>query len=189
MVEVIQILIAKYPNVAAAESALKKLQNARDTQGIALYDAAVVWRTHDDKLHIHETVDVTGGRGAAVGGILGGVLGIIAGPAGVVAGAAVGAAVGGAAAKVFDSGIPKERLETIGAELEMERAALVLLTEAGYVEFLKDLIGGADVEILAEAMNAVAANEMGREYDVAVRALKMGDALAEGGMASPVEKE
>ena len=143
---------------------------------------SVVRRTA--KLHIHETEDVTSGRGATAGGILGGVLGIIAGPAGVVAGAAVGAALGGVAARALDTGIPHKRLEEIGASLETDHAALVILTEAGFVDFIETVIGGENFEFLQETMSGAAAEQMGKDHDVAIKSLKMGDALAEGGVVS-----
>jgi uncharacterized membrane protein len=189
MVESIQILIAKYPDMSAAEIALDKVFAARENQGVEIRDAAVVSRAEDGKLHIHETEDVTGGRGAAVGGILGAVLGILAGPAGVVAGAAVGAAVGGVAAKAIDTGIPHKRLEEIGNSLKPQGAALVVLTEAGFLDFIQTLIGGEGVEFMTESMSTQAAQELGHEHDVALKALKMGDALAEGGMASPTPSD
>src|SRR5205814_4753225 len=116
-------------------------------------DAAVVRRDEHGKLHIHETVDVGGGRGAAVGGILGGVLGVIAGPAGIVAGAALGAAVGGAAASVLDIGIRHKRLEEIGATLEPRHAALVILTEQGFVPFIETLINSQGAETVTESLS------------------------------------
>lgn len=189
MNDVIQILIAKYPNPSDAASALKKVQDAKENQGVKITDAAVVQRANNGKLKIHETEDVTGGRGATVGGIFGGLLGIIAGPAGVVAGAALGAAVGGAAASMLDSGIPHQHLEEIGASLLPEQAALVILTEAGFVPFIETVIGGEGVEILTETMNAEAAQKMGHEHEIARKALKMGDAMADGGMASPTTNE
>lgn len=184
MSEIIQILIAKYPAATNAEDALKKLHAAKQNQGIEVDDAAVVSRAHNGKLHIHETEDVSGRRGAAVGGILGGVLGIIAGPPGMVAGAALGAAVGGAAAFVLDTGIRHKRLEAIGATLQPDGAALVVLTEAGFVPFIETVIGGDDIEVITESMDASAAQQLGHDHDIALKALRMGDALADGGMAS-----
>lgn len=180
--ELIQIVIAKYPHVSAAEAGLGVLQAAKRDQGVDLIDAAVVSRKPDGKLHIHETEDVTPGRGATVGGILGGVLGIVAGPAGIVTGAAIGAVVGGATAELWDSGIPHKRLTEIGKGLSPGRAALVVLTETGYISFLESLLGGSGVELTTEAMNAEAARQLGHDHEVALKALTLGEALADGGM-------
>lgn len=182
--QTIQILIATFPHVQDAERALEQVQQARANQGAEVIDAAVVRKDEHNKLRIHETEDVTGGRGATVGGILGGVLGLLAGPGGLVVGAAVGAAVGGAAAKVWDTGIPHKRLEAIGAALEPGNAALVVLTEQGSAPFLETVIG-ADAPIVVENMNAEQAQELGHAHEVALKALNLGDSLADGGMASP----
>src|SRR5262249_13748671 len=127
MSDPIQILIAKYPTADAANQALKKLLAAKENQGVEVHDAAVVSRELSGKLHIHDTQDVSGGRGAAIGGILGAVIGIIAGPAGVVVGAAAGAAVGGVTAHTVDTGIPHKRLQEIGESLSPDGTALVIL--------------------------------------------------------------
>ncbi len=185
--ETIQILIATCPDTTIAERKLEAVQNARTEQGIPIMDAAVVRRDEHNKLRIHETADVSSGRGAAVGGILGGVLGLIAGPGGVVAGAAVGAIIGGAAAHAFDAGIPHKRLQEIGNALKPEQAALVILTETGYAEFLETLIGGPEIEFVAESIDAQAAEQLGHNHDVALKAIHMGEALADGGMASPTD--
>ncbi len=185
----IQILIAKYVSADEAKIALKKLQASKENQGVEITDAAVVSRAEIGELQIHETEDVTGGRGATVGGILGGVLGIIAGPAGVIAGAALGAAVGGAAASVIDTGIPHKRLQEIGAALEPPHAALVVLTEAGFLPFLETIIGGSSVEFLIETRNPEAVRQVELDREVALKALRAGDALASGGMVSPNTSE
>lgn len=187
MSDEIQILVAKYPDADSAEAALKSLQEAKENQGVEIDDAAVVRRDDKGKLHIHETADVTGRRGAEVGGILGAVLGIIAGPAGMLAGAAIGATVGGATASVLDTGIPHKRLTEIGQGLAPHTGALVILTEAGFVPFIETIIGGDDVRILAETMNAQAAAQMAHDHEIALKALRMGDALADGGTI-PVEE-
>lgn len=189
MNEFIEILIAKFPNPEAAESALKQLNKEREKENIQFADAAVVRRAQDGKLRIHETHDVSSGRGATVGGILGGILGILAGPAGFVAGAAAGAVVGGAAARLIDLGIPHNRLEEIGSGLEPKHAALVILTDAEDAELIQSAIRAEDVEFHLETMNAQAAHELGREHEVALKALTLGEALADGGMASANNSE
>jgi uncharacterized membrane protein len=184
MAEAVQILIAKYPTAVDAEAALKKLDASKENQGVEVTDAVIVRRDASGKLHIHETEDITGGQGAAIGGLLGGIIGIIAGPPGIVAGAAVGAAVGGVTAGIFDSGIRHKRLEEIGKSLGTDSVALVILTEAGFVPFIESVIGGTDITVLNESMSAEAAEKIAHDHEVAVKSLRMGDALADGGVAS-----
>ena len=172
--EIIQIIIATYPTPAAAEQALKALRLSKREQGVEVHDAAVVRRDEHGKLHIHEIQDVTGGRGATVGGILGGVLGILAGPGGVVVGAAVGAVVGGATASVLDKGIPHQRLTTIGQTLKPGAAALVILTEAGFTDFIQTVISAQVIDVHTESMNADAAQQLGHDHDVSRQGAQSG---------------
>ena len=67
-------------------------------------------RGKDDKgkLHIKETADMGGGKGATIGGVAGGVIGAIAGAA-LAGPVLVGALVGGLAAKLKDSGFDNDR--------------------------------------------------------------------------------
>ena len=102
----IQLIVAAFQDEKAADNALKELKSAQRQHLIDIQDAAVIRRDEKNKLHIKETADPGGGKGAAAGGAIGAVIGLIGGPAGVVVGAAVGAAVGGVTAKVIDSGIP-----------------------------------------------------------------------------------
>lgn len=188
MSELIQILIAICPDTATAESKLEIVFKARAEQGVAVIDAAVVRRDERAKLRIHETTDVSGARGATIGAILGGVLSLFAGPGGLVTGAAVGALVGGTTAHVFDTGIPRQRLEEIGAALQPGSAALVTLVEAGYANFLQTLLSAPGIEIVIESMDAEAAQRLEHDHAVARKALALGDALADGGMASAADE-
>src|SRR5581483_5143939 len=187
--EIIQILIATYPDTPTAKAKLQAVQQARANQGMEVIDAAVVRRDAHNRLRIHETEDVTGARGATFGGILGGGLGLIAGPGGIVVGAAVGALVGGATAHAFDTGIPHKRLAEIGSALTPAQTALVVLTDRSSAAFLRNIMSEPGVEVLTETMNAEAARQMGHAHDVAIRALTLGEALAEGGMASPTDEK
>lgn len=185
--EIIQILVANYGDTAIAQTKLEAVLQARADRGVDVMDAAVVRRDAHNKLHIHETADVSGGRGAAVGGVLGGVLGLIAGPGGLVAGAAVGALIGGATARVFDTGIPHKRLQEIGSALAPENVALVVLCPVGFTPFLQTLMEEPGVPVAVESMNAQAARQLAHDHDVALKALNMGNSLADGGMTSPTE--
>ena len=185
--ENIQIMVATCPDTDTAETKLKALQHAQTEQGVEVTDAAIVQRDEHNKLHIHETTDVSSRRGAAVGGVLGGVLGLIAGPGGLVAGAAVGAIVGGAAAHAFDSGIPHKRLEAIGNNLKPGNAALVILTKAGFTAFIETLIEGPGIEIATESINPQEAEQIAHDHTVALKALGLGESLSSGGMASANE--
>src|SRR5215204_4685668 len=91
----VQLIVAAFNDESAADKALDALKEFKKERAINILDAAIIKRDPDGTLHIKETADMGGGKGAVIGGVLGGVIGLIAGPPGVIAGAGIGAAVGG----------------------------------------------------------------------------------------------
>jgi uncharacterized membrane protein len=106
----IQLLVAAFEGEREAEEVLKGLKAARKKRVIGIQDAAVLRRDQKGKLHIKETGDWGGGKGAAAGAAVGVTVGILTGGAGLLLGAAA-AAIGGLAAKLRDSGFSDARLE------------------------------------------------------------------------------
>jgi uncharacterized membrane protein len=120
--------VAAFQDKKAADQALKALKQAKRERLIGIQNAAVLRKDEKGKLHIKETADMGGGRGAALGGVAGAAIGLLAGPALWVP-AAVGALVGDLAAKLRDSGFSDERLKTIGESLEPGSSAIIAVVE------------------------------------------------------------
>src|SRR5258707_12997356 len=99
------LIVAAFPDEDGASQALKELKEAKKERLIGIKDAAVIQRGVDNKLRIRETGDMSGGRGAVIGGIVGAAIGLVAPPA-ILGTSGIGAAVGGLAARVRDSGFP-----------------------------------------------------------------------------------
>jgi len=95
----VQLIVAAFQDEKSADMALKELKQARREKLIGIQNAAVIRKDEKGKLHIKETADMGGGKGAALGGVTGAAIGLLAGPALWVP-AAVGALVGGLAAKL-----------------------------------------------------------------------------------------
>ena len=102
----VQLVVAAFQEEKAADQALKDLKAAQREKLIEIQDAAVIRRDENNKLHIKETADPGGGKGAAAGGAIGAVIGLIGGPPGVVVGAAAGAFRPRDAAEVKDDWPP-----------------------------------------------------------------------------------
>ena len=109
----VQVIVAAFQDEKAAKNALAALKDASKAGLIKIENAAVLSKNEKGKLHIKETQDMGGGKGAAIGGVGGAVIGLIAGTALAVP-AAVGALVGGLTAKLRDTGFSNKRLEAIG---------------------------------------------------------------------------
>src|SRR5512135_3866851 len=78
----VQVVVAAFKDENTASEALKALKQARNQGLIKIVDAAVLRKDANGKLHIKETADMGGGKGAVIGGIAGGVIGLLAGPVG-----------------------------------------------------------------------------------------------------------
>lgn len=179
----VHLVIGTFNAEQTANGALKMLSQAKREQQIGILDAAVIWRGHkQNRLHIKETEDVSGGRGAAAGGVIGAIIGLLAGPPGVVVGGAVGALVGGAAARVIDTGIPNERLNEIGKTLKPGTSAIVAIVEDEWLAQVQTMLTDASAEVLTESLKGDLAEQLNAADRSAHRALDLGEAVADGGM-------
>jgi uncharacterized membrane protein len=148
----IELIVAAFKEEKAADDALQVLKQAKKEKLIGIVDAAVLRRDEHNKLHLKETADVGGGKGAVTGGVLGAVLGLIAGPGGLIIGAAAGALTGGVAAKAIDSGIPDHRLREIGEALKPGTSAIVAIIEHRWVAEVEKQLAEAGADVLTEAL-------------------------------------
>ena len=127
----VQVVIAAFKDENTASEALKALKQARNQGLIKIVDAAVLRKDEKGKLHIKETADMGGGKGAVIGGVAGGVIGLLAGPVGWAA--LGGAVIGGLAAKLKDGGFKDERLKKLGEGLGPGNSAIVAVVEHTWV--------------------------------------------------------
>ncbi len=111
-----------------AEAGLKLVSDLAGTDGVSIHDAAVVVRTPDGRLELHQSRELSAGEGAVAGGSVGLIVGLLVG--GPVAGALLGIVAGGAWG-LRDTGIPDGRLRQLGEELTPGRAMLCALVGDG----------------------------------------------------------
>jgi uncharacterized membrane protein len=175
----IQLLVAAFKGEHDADQVLKELKAAKRVKVIGIQNAAVMRRDQKGKLHIKETGDWGGGKGAAAGAAIGVTLGILTGGTGLLAGAAA-AAIGGVAAKLRDSGFDDVRLRTLGESLQPGTSAIVAVIEHTWVADMEKQMTelGADVFTAALAADIGAQLEAGRE--VAYTALAGQEGIAMG---------
>ena len=183
----VQVIIAAFKEEETADAALKALKEAKKERLIGIQDAAVIRRDEDNKLHIKETADMGGGKGAAVGGVLGGIIGLIGGPAGVVLGGAAGAAVGGFTAKLFDAGIPDERLEEIGSALTPGTSAIIAIIEHKWVAEVEQELAQAGADVLTEALRDDIAKQLAEGKEVMYSTVSTDESLTTSRVAADDE--
>jgi uncharacterized membrane protein len=166
----VQLIVAAFQDEQSANQALKMLKEAKRERLIGIVDAAVLRKDANGKLHIKETADMGGGKGAAIGGVTGAAIGLIAGPVLVVP-AAVGALIGGLAAKLSDSGFKNERLRTIGESLKPGSSAIVAVVEHTWVAEVEKAMAEAGADAVTAALSADIANQLEAGHDSAYTAI------------------
>lgn len=187
----VQLIVAAFQDEKSAAQALKVLKQARREKLIGIQNAAVLRKDEKGKLHIKETADMGGRKGATLGGVAGAAIGLIAGPALLVP-AAVGALVGGLAAKLRDSGFSDERLKTLGDNLKPGSSAIVAVVEHTWVNEVEKAMAeagadavtaalGADIAAQLEAGNQAAYTAISSEQGFSMARLAGGKDSIEGG--------
>ena len=119
-----------------ATEVLVNLMHLQEEGALRLGDAVVIAKDESGRARIHETVDVTPGKGALVGGWWGLLAGLFVGPLAIAGGAAAGALYG----KLVDKGLADDWVKKMADWLDAGRSALLLLvTVQNRSELLREL--------------------------------------------------
>ena len=179
----IQLIVAAFKDEKAAKEELKVLKQAQKEKLIKIENAAVLRKDTKGKLHITETADMGGGKGAALGGVAGAAIGLIAGPALLVP-VAVGALVGGLSAKLRDSGFQDKRLKEIGDGLKPGSSAIVAVVEHTWVKQVEAAMAEAGAQAFTASLSADIANQLEQGHDVSYTAISSEQGFAASRVAS-----
>ncbi len=119
---------------------------------------AVLEVDHKGKSHV--TQSGHGGKGAAVGAGAGVVLGLIGGPAGLLAWLLGGALVGGLAGKFMGHGFDADQLKAIGADMQPNTSALVVIIEDKAMEAFANEMGEPGAQIVTVSIGSQLSGEL-----------------------------
>ena len=106
-----------------ASEVLVNLVHLQEEGVLRLGDAVVISKDESGRARIHETIDITAGKGALIGGWWGVFAGLLVGPLAIAGGAAVGALYG----KLVDKGLADDWVKQMSEWLEAGRSGLLLL--------------------------------------------------------------
>jgi uncharacterized membrane protein len=119
-----------------ATEVLVNLVHLQEEGALRLGDAVVLTKDDSGHARIHETVDISPGKGALIGGWWGLLAGLFVGPLAIAGGVAVGAIYG----KLVDKGLADDWVKQMSDWLEAGRSALLLLvTVEDKAEVLREL--------------------------------------------------
>lgn len=162
-----KFIAASFASSDAAAKELEHLSEGDRPKLLDLKDAAVIRKDEQGKIHIFETADSSGRKGAAIGGALGAVLGLISGPGAVLVGAAGAAVVGGLAARLHDAGISNKALKEFGETLPAGASALILVLGEAFVEQVSKDLAAAGGQVLTDSLEAELVDQI--EQDIQER--------------------
>ncbi len=166
----VEVIVAAFQDEKGADAVLKELKEAKREKLIGIQNAAVIRKDEKGKIHLKETADIGGGKGAAMGAATGAAIGVIAGPLLVVP-AVVGALVGGLAAKFTDAGFDDSRLRTIGEGLTPGSSAIIAVVEHKWVETVREELEELQADVVTEALAADIHEQLEQHHEVAYDAL------------------
>jgi uncharacterized membrane protein len=178
----VEVIVAAFQDEKAAKSALNELKQASRDGLIKIENAAVLRKDEKGKLHIKETQDMGGGKGAALGGVGGAAIGLIAGAA-LAAPVVVGALVGGLYAKLRDSGFSNERLESMGEGLKPGTSAIIAVVEHTWVAKVEEALAEAQADVVTAEIQADIADQLEAGHEVAYSVIASQEGLAASRMA------
>ncbi len=117
-----------FDKTTRAEEVLLHVVHLQQEGKVRLADAVIVVKGTDGRSHIHQTVDVTAGKGAIAGGWWGVLLGtILGGPVGGILAGALAAGGGALYGKLVDVGLDDDWIGQMAAWLESGTSALLIL--------------------------------------------------------------
>ena len=144
----VHVIVATFQSEQAASAAFEELKGQKHLRLIHMEDSAVISKDSSGKIHIKETHDMGGGKGAGIGTLVGGAIGLLSGGLGVLAAGAAGALVGGIAAKLHDGGFKDAQLQEIGASLPLESSALIAVVEEDELAVVHGNLGEDAYEVM-----------------------------------------
>jgi uncharacterized membrane protein len=175
----VELIVAAFTDERGAARALEQLKLAKKEKLIGIRDAAVITRDVNNTLHIKETGDMSGRKGAGVGGIVGGAIGLLFPPA-ILGTAAVGAAIGGLGARLHDAGFRDDELRDIGSSLKPGTSAIVAVIEHTWVDEVERDLAAQGAKIVRQAIKEDIAQQLEAGHDVAYAAVADQGSLAVG---------
>ncbi len=119
-----------------ATEVLVNLMHLQEEGAVRLTDAVVIAKDESGRARVLETMDVTTGKGALIGGWWGMLAGLFVGPLAIAGGVALGALYG----KLVDKGLADDWVRQMSEWLDAGRSALLLLVKVeNKAEVLKEL--------------------------------------------------
>ncbi len=154
------LFIGTYSNVGDAQQDYDAVKELHRQGVIGTYDAAVVEKAADGKVHVHKREKPTE-HGAWTGIVVGAVVGLLS-PLSVIGGAIVGGVAGGVAGHLW-RGMSRKDMKELGETLDEGQVALVVIGRSELAKQIKKATSRAQKRI--EKQLKVNAKEFAKELE------------------------
>jgi uncharacterized membrane protein len=123
-----KLLVIDFDDAMRAQEFLLAATRLVKAGDLALHDAVFISRDASGRSTVHETTDLTPGRGALGGAVWGVLIGtLLGGPLGALVGGAAAGGGGALLAKLIDTGIKDEQVKSLRDTVRPGTTALALL--------------------------------------------------------------
>jgi uncharacterized membrane protein len=146
-----------------AEMIMDSLKAMHRAANIDLVDAAIVSRDSEEKVHVQETRELTGRKGAKRGVIVGGLLGLVFPPS-LIGTALVGGGIGAVAGKLRDTGIKTDRMQQIAESLHPGEYAVIALADPESMQRVEGALS-AHGHLIQQELSSPEAEAIGQVAD------------------------
>ena len=136
----LEVLAGVYKDEEQATRILDVLKLMHKESTITLDDLAMVTKGDDNKVHVHETRELTAKKGAIRGAIVTGIFGIIYPPS-LIATVVVGGGVGALWGRLRDTGVKMDTMKDIGHEMKPGEAGVIALCEPEWAAEVERALG------------------------------------------------
>jgi uncharacterized membrane protein len=143
----VKVIGIKVDSKERGEFVLESLQEAVAAERVSLEDIALVTKDEKGDVHIHQTKDITTGKGARRGVLVGALVGLAAPP--LLGAAAVGGGIGALWGKFRDRGVDDDLMKRVGGMIAEGQAVVFALGADASIDALDARVrelGGRDVE-------------------------------------------
>jgi uncharacterized membrane protein len=135
------VFVGAYPSQEAAHADYDALREAHAAGLVGTYDAAIVFKGADGKVHVHKHEKPTQ-HGAWTGAAVGAVVGILFPPS-IIAAGVVGAGAGGLMGHLWH-GMSRADVRELGEALDAGEAGLIVVGRSRVLEQAEKLLSGAE---------------------------------------------
>jgi uncharacterized membrane protein len=170
MAKDLRVIASIYPDQEHANTILETLNKMHRASNITLVDAALVTKDEDGTVHIHETKEVTTGKGAKRGVIVAGIFGLIYPPSLIVS-VLAGGGVGGLWGKLRDTGIKTGDMKEIAENLKPGSVALIVLAEPPSVPQIERAMEAWEGHMVRHGFTEEESDKVEQAVEEAVRAM------------------